>query len=153
MSRTNVILARPHPIIVDHMRAFLAVNGYVPIPLYDMTELPAMASDQPVGIVVSTSTVISDSKMLFREVLSTVRRVLPFTPILIPTLVPVERLQQTFADLQLLSIEDCTPHQTGLGSMECLLVAQREDFIDPTRRDHASTIIRSHFRLTADSNA
>lgn len=147
-SRMNkrVILARPHPLIVDHMRAFLSTNGYMPTVLHDMSELQAFASGQPAGIVVSTSVVGSDSKMLFRDVLRAIRDSLPSTPILIPTLVPFASLQQTFPDLRLLSVEACTQHQDDLGSQECLVVAQREDFIDPVRRAHAGTIIRSHFR-------
>lgn len=145
----KVLLARPHPLIVEHMRDFLTANGYLPTTLEDMDALSALAGTQPAGIVVSTSAVVSDSKMLFRDVLKMVRTLFPHTPILIPTLVSAEKLQQTFSDLNMLSVEACTPAHADLGSRDCLLVAQRDDFIDPARQGHAGAIIRMHFRPPA----
>lgn len=145
----KVLLARPHPLIVDHMRDFLTANGFLPTTLEDMDALSALAGSQPAGIVVSTSAVVSDSKLLFRDVLKLVRSLFPETPILIPTLVSAEKLQQTFSDLDLMAVEACTPAYPGLGSPECLLVAQRDDFIDPVRQAHAGAVVRMHFRSPA----
>lgn len=145
----RIILARPHPLIVDHMRDFLSANGYLSTMLDDLAELHSLAASRPAGIVVSTSAVVSDSKMLFRDVLNLVRSLFPATPMLIPTLVPVDRLRQTFSDLNLLSVEACTPALADLGSPGCLLVAQRDDFIDPARQAHAGAIIRMHFHTSA----
>lgn len=144
--KTPVILARPHPIIVDHMRDFLRGLGYRPTLLEDLDRLAALAPLRPAGVVVSTSAVVSESTRLFRDVLNLVEEVLPGTPILIPTLVPFEKLRETFPDLRLLAVSSCRVEEDIFACRDGLLVAQREDFVDAARRAHAGTVVRTHFR-------
>ena len=146
MPHKNVILARPHPVLVDHMRAFLASSGFTSSLVFEVDKMCGLVADKPAGVIISTSTAVSHGSLMFRDMISAVRVALPGTPILVSTLVSFNHLHQIYPDLAWLPVEKATPDHSELGQEDCLVLLQRDDLIDHQRRLHASAIVCAHFR-------
>jgi len=92
--KRNVLLARPHPMIVRHMKPFLENLGFQGRPVQNLQGLKGTGSVS--GIVISTSissTVDEDPA----QALDLIREKYPHAPIMVATLIPdLKHVQQAF---------------------------------------------------------
>lgn len=153
MAAKEVILARTHPFIVDHMKAFLARNGYQPRPLQDLAELKALSAGSIAGVVISTSVVAGNTGESHADVLKAARAALPNTPVLLATLLAFDAIKRNLEPVlptispgaRLVAVGPGSDREAGLGGAGALVVVHRDDLASPERAVHADATIKRHF--------
>lgn len=86
MNPSTVLLARPHPAIVDSMSTFLSEAGYQPKALSSLKELRAWPGQELAAIVVSTS-VASTAQGSFEDTVRAAIRAHPGVALVFATVV------------------------------------------------------------------
>jgi hypothetical protein len=147
--RKLVVLARPNFLIVEHMRAFLRLNGFEPVRLTALADFHSMQFDAVAGVVIS-SAVISSIEQSAAEVLDAVRTDMPRVPVAFATLVDFEKsslgLRSTvFSGRQvpLVPSDSMLPDGMALGGPDTYLVLRRDDLGDEA--GPAGDLIKQHF--------
>lgn len=148
----RVLLARPHPMIKEEMRAFLSHNGYEPVATEDLEEIARLGGGGTAGIVIST-TIISGTNASLADVLNSVRTSLPMAPILIATLLPEAILSRSLNPIltalkpsaDLIRAETAALNNAKLGTNLGILALHRDDVRLPERVELSGMLVRRHF--------
>lgn len=92
MSRTKVLLARPHPFIKATMQTFLKDNGFTPVVCESITD-SAQHSNEFAAAIVSTSILGNEGDL--EKVLKQVKEYHPDVPLVLSTLLSPELVQRS----------------------------------------------------------
>lgn len=151
MSRT-ILLARPHPFIVEEMRPFLEHSGYAVSKL----DLAAADTDAVIrnsaGAVISLA-LVSSVNVSAEDVLMRLRKSAPDKPLLFAAMVALETLRNSLlrlaeqAGIQATLLNVSTEHERSpaLGKPGTFLYVSRDDMADPKRRAMATLMVKRHF--------
>ena len=151
--RLNVIMGRPHPLIVQSMRFVLKETGYQPVSYRQMNHL---ASDSVVGTVVSTS-VTNDQSMTFDQVLNAIRGRFPNIPLVVATIMNIDfaatMVEKIFIEHEIqdsvvkLSQWNSAPRALPGHAEARALLVHRDELEASESRTTFQKAIHQHFRL------
>lgn len=153
----NVIMGRPHPLIVHAMQSLLTSAGYQPVSYQQMSHVkPASIS----GAVLSTS-VTNDQSMTFEQVLLAIYEKLPGIPLVVATIMnpdfAASMLERVLKKAKIaspviaLSKWHSQPQLFPKGRGEATLLVHRDELENPHSRMQFEQAIRQHFQLRSDS--
>lgn len=156
MQRTDVLLARPHPTIVESMTAFLVAAGYQPKSMGTLDELGAWPEDSAAAIVISTS-VASTVHGSFEDVVRAARRDHPHTPLVFATVVDATHAQKVLSDMldafhietSIHTVGELSGVSAGLRPDRDVLLLNRQDIADDGARARAAVALNSLLRSRA----
>lgn len=148
MQENTVLLARPHPFIVERMTEFLARNRYATRSVADGEDVPDGAVK---GVVISTSVAATSWRVgqTFRKV----RERLPDVPILFATLMqPEQALAALKAELAgmvddpvFVTLDGPPAAHAGLGAANVFLVVHKDQVACPEALARAGWLVSRHF--------
>ncbi|MGA9666642.1 MAG: hypothetical protein WBQ69_09370 [Gallionella sp.] len=148
----SVLLARPHPFIVNEMKPFLEQGGFIPIKLEKLANLPANAAGLA-GAIISLaveSSVPESAETVFAEL----RRVTPRTPVLFAAMLSLAAMKGSLRriakgnaiEATILGVEPESKDHPDLGKPDTFLYFCNSDFAAPEKRALAAALIKRHFR-------
>lgn len=159
MAKGNVVLLlRPDPFFVEHMKKALSKAGYVPYVMEYVTELNQFEVAKVRGVVISaiedkTMSLLGGSKTTPSDVLMKVRERLPEAPVVFACLQDVKDLivsvgatlksidsENTLLPLSTKSLED-----PRLGTNKGFLFVQRDDLSKPAQQKMIDALLKKQF--------
>jgi hypothetical protein len=151
MGLKSVLLARPHPLIVEHMREFVERLGFQPVPIAAVDEIAKTPSRGLAGVVIST-TVKSVVTATYAEVLHIVRTHHPNVPVLFATLADprsiaanLEALVQRMGAGRVALTREIATDDRQLGHRDYYLLATKAEIAGASKTSHAGRIVARHF--------
>jgi hypothetical protein len=146
-----VLLARPHPMIVEQMRHFLTENGYEPLPLNTLETRPEAAGSSVAGGVISTS-LASQIQEPVEAVAQRVRGWYPDLPLVVTTLADRHTMARALSRKLGLAIGapgvidalEVDPADQRLGRPDHVLLLHRSDLIGGDGSAAIGAVLRRH---------
>lgn len=149
----RVLLARPHPNLVEVMQEWLRATELVPLAAHTEADLRAVPVEHLAGAVVSAG-ILSEVGLPVVGVVKALRDRDPELPLLIATIADPDamarsmtRILASFGELRVEPLRDLEPTDLRLGEPTLLVLLTKEDLLDPIRRTKAQIIVRRHLRL------
>lgn len=152
-SEKLVLLTRPHPFIVAHMKEFINRIGYAPKPIQALDELKRFSPVNVKGAVISTAvdTQIEES---YEQVFQEVRSVFPKLPILFATLADAvqmekalnNRLSTSVPGIRVVTVREMSPLMADFGTPNVIPLLHLDDIKTPERAAKIDPLIRAHFK-------
>ncbi|CAA0106933.1 Uncharacterised protein [BD1-7 clade bacterium] len=145
----TIILARPHPFIVDDMTAFLAGQGYDPLVCREDNTLERADTTIAHGAVVSTALNAMVSYSV-RETIDILHQKKPDLPIVLATLLSVELAEKQFNATiakegeKLITCDRGSLTSPWLGTPNGYLLLTRDDLLNNSAL--VQPLIERHFR-------
>lgn len=150
----RILLARPHPFVVETMQPFLAANGWTPEMLADVGDIVRLGQAGYAGSIISTAPHAS-VRQTFLEVFEALRRRLPTLPIAFSTLLGWDliakelriQVSRTVVTPEILRVSSDSLASPALGTTHGILVIRKEDLTDPSAATLTARILRRHFAV------
>ncbi|CAA0090606.1 Uncharacterised protein [BD1-7 clade bacterium] len=145
----TIILARPHPFIVDDMTAFLTTQGYDPLVCREDKTLNHANATVAHGAIVSTALNAMVSYSV-RETIDILHQKKPGLPIVLATLLSVELAEKQFSttiaveDEKLITCDRESLTSPWLGMPNGYLLLTRDDLLNNSAL--VQPLIERHFR-------
>lgn len=147
----TILIARPHPFIVDAMRPFLEELGFAAQKLDRVSDLASKAANTS-GVVISLalSSPIPESA---EEVFSSLRSASKRVPVLFASMLEAEQANAALVKIAqtsgfaLNALNTKSPSSTWarLGSQETFVYLSKDDLASPERRAVAAKLVQRHF--------
>ncbi|MCG3117755.1 MAG: hypothetical protein LLH30_18955 [Candidatus Manganitrophus sp. SA1] len=152
-SEKLVLLTRPHPFIVAHMKEFINRIGYVPKPIQALNELKRFSPANVKGAVISTA-VDTEIEESYEQVFQEVRSVFPKLPVLFATLADVAQMAKALSNslsisvpgIKVVTVREIGPLMADLGTPNVIPLFHLDDIKTFERAAKVDLLIRSHFK-------
>jgi len=147
----TVLIARPHPFIVDAMKPFLEELGFATQKLDRVSDLGAKAANTSGAVIsLALSSSIPESA---EEVFSSLRRASTRVPVLFASMLEPEQANAALAKiakmsghvLNALNTKSPSSNWAKLGSQETFVYLSKDDLTSPERRAVAAKLVQRHF--------
>lgn len=147
-----VLVARPHPFIVNEIRPFLEQSGYTvskPESVADIAPLARGSKAAVISLALSSPIAATPD-----EVVKAIRRESPRIPLLFASLLPLNQVRQTLeriakdagSPVTILGISEVNDaNQRFLGSPQTYFYISKDDLTDPALQQRTRSLIVRHF--------
>lgn len=149
----RVLLARPHPNLVEIMQEWLRATDLVPVAAHTESDLRGVPVEDLAGAVISAG-VLSEVGLPVAGVVKTLRDRDARLPLVIATIADPEamarsltRILASLGEFRVLPLRDLEPANLDLGDPTLVVLLTKEDLQDPIRSTKAQLILRRHLRL------
>lgn len=159
MAKGNVVLLlRPDPFFVEHMKKALSRAGYTPYVMEYVTELNSFEVEKVRGVVISavedkTMSLLGGNKNTPSDVLLKVRERMPDVPVVFACLQDVKELIVSVgkaikgldAENTLLPFSPKTIEDPRVGTSKGFLFVQRDDLSKPSHEKLINAVLKKQF--------
>lgn len=148
-----VLMARPHPFIMEPMSEFIQRNGYIPRSLTNLDELKRVAMVAVQGAVISLATVATIQES-YLQVLQEIRKMFPKLPVVFATMGDAEQMAVSLTAIisthipgsTIVTIQSAETSIETLGSAATFLLVHLDDLKTPARAVKVDRLLQAHFQ-------